>query len=48
VQRQNLEAALERGVKLDDLVEQSADLSTQAKIFYKGARKANRSCCHVG
>lgn len=39
-----IEAVLERGEKLDDLVAKSEDLSSQSKAFYKTARKAN-SCC---
>ena len=37
---------LERGEKLDSLVERSDDLSKQSKMFYKQARKTN-SCCVV-
>lgn len=39
-----IEAVLQRGEKLDDLVEKSEGLSTQSKAFYKTARKTN-SCC---
>lgn len=39
-----IEAVLERGEKLDDLVEKSETLSGQSKAFYKTARKANRCC----
>ncbi|OTF79461.1 synaptobrevin YKT6-like protein [Euroglyphus maynei] len=35
---------LERGEKLDDLVEKSEVLSTQSKLFYKTARKTNQCC----
>ncbi|XP_058805842.1 synaptobrevin homolog YKT6 isoform X2 [Phymastichus coffea] len=41
-----LSAVLERGEKLDDLVQKSEDLSTQSKTFYHTARKTN-SCCVV-
>ena len=37
---------LERGEKLDNLVERSDELSKQSKLFYKQARKTN-SCCVV-
>ncbi|XP_022901820.2 synaptobrevin homolog YKT6 [Onthophagus taurus] len=37
-------AVLERGEKLDDLIQKSEGLSTQSKAFYKTAKKAN-SCC---
>jgi synaptobrevin family protein YKT6 len=35
---------LERGAKIDDLVERSSDLGFEAKAFYKTARKMNRCC----
>jgi hypothetical protein len=37
-QHQTIEAVLERGVKLDDLVKGSADLSSQSKLFYTQAK----------
>ena len=45
-QHQTIEAVLERGVKLDDLVKGSADLSSQSKLFYTQAKKTN-SCCVI-
>lgn len=39
-----IEAVLQRGEKLDDLVEKSEGLSLQSKAFYKTAKKTN-SCC---
>lgn len=39
-----IEAVLQRGEKLDDLVDKSEALSLQSKTFYKTARKTN-SCC---
>ncbi|XP_018336651.1 synaptobrevin homolog YKT6 [Agrilus planipennis] len=42
-----IEAVLERGEKLDDLVAKSEGLSIQSKAFYKTARKTN-SCCSFG
>ncbi|KAH6948522.1 hypothetical protein HPB50_024959 [Hyalomma asiaticum] len=39
-----IEAVLERGEKLDDLVAKSEDLSMQSKTFYKTARKTNQCC----
>lgn len=39
-----IDSVLERGVKLDNLVEKSTDLSAQSKMFYKTAKKQN-SCC---
>ncbi|XP_054719931.1 synaptobrevin homolog YKT6-like [Uloborus diversus] len=41
-----LEAVLQRGEKIDDLVVKSEQLSMQSKAFYKTARKTN-SCCVV-
>ncbi|XP_043272144.1 synaptobrevin homolog YKT6 isoform X2 [Venturia canescens] len=41
-----LEAVLQRGEKLDDLVAKSEGLSVQSKAFYKTARKTN-SCCSL-
>lgn len=42
-----IEAVLERGEKLDDLVSKSEMLSMHSKTFYKTARKTN-SCCSFG
>lgn len=39
-----IEAVLQRGEKIDDLVSKSEGLSLQSKAFYKTARKTN-SCC---
>jgi synaptobrevin family protein YKT6 len=39
-----IEAVLQRGEKLDDLVDKSEALTLQSKAFYKTARKTN-SCC---
>ncbi|RHY28369.1 hypothetical protein DYB32_007917, partial [Aphanomyces invadans] len=39
-----IDSVLERGEKLDDLVQKSQDLSSQSKVFYKQAKKTN-SCC---
>lgn len=41
-----IEAVLERGEKLDDLVAKSEELSVQSKAFYTTARKTN-SCCKM-
>ncbi|XP_035674518.1 synaptobrevin homolog YKT6-like [Branchiostoma floridae] len=40
----SIEAVLERGEKLDDLVAKSEDLSVQSKTFYKTAKKQNQCC----
>lgn len=45
-QHSTLEAVLQRGEKLDDLVAKSEGLSIQSKAFYKTARKTN-SCCSL-
>jgi len=41
-----IDSVLERGTKLDSLVERSNDLSAQSKMFYKQAKKTN-SCCTI-
>jgi len=46
VLHQTIDNLLERGEKLDTLVERSDDLSKQSKMFYKQARKTN-SCCVI-
>ena len=38
-----IETVLERGEKLEDLVDRSGELSAQSKLFYKQAKKTN-SC----
>lgn len=44
VLHKTIESVLERGEKLDNLVERSTALSAQSKMFYKTAKKQN-SCC---
>lgn len=39
-----IDAVLQRGETLDNLVEKSEGLSTQSKAFYKTARKTNQCC----
>ncbi|ORX80672.1 synaptobrevin-like protein ykt6, partial [Basidiobolus meristosporus CBS 931.73] len=46
VLHKTIESVLQRGEKIDSLVERSDELSTQSKMFYKTARKTN-SCCSV-
>jgi synaptobrevin homolog YKT6 len=41
-----IETVLERGEKLEDLVERSGELSAQSKLFYKQAKRTN-ACCAV-
>ncbi|KAM0788005.1 hypothetical protein ACM66B_006205 [Microbotryomycetes sp. NB124-2] len=41
-----IESVLERGEKLDQLVDKSAALSASSKTFYKSAKKQN-SCCII-
>jgi len=41
-----IDSVLQRGEKLEDLVERSGELSAQSKLFYKQAKRAN-SCCAV-
>ncbi|KIY70305.1 snare protein YKT6 [Cylindrobasidium torrendii FP15055 ss-10] len=46
VLHKTIESVLERGEKLDNLVDRSNALSAQSKMFYKTAKKQN-SCCVV-
>lgn len=46
VLHQTIDSVLQRGEKLEDLVERSGYLSDQSKMFYKQAKRAN-SCCAV-
>ncbi|XP_015910542.1 synaptobrevin homolog YKT6 [Parasteatoda tepidariorum] len=46
IMHNTLEAILNRGEKLDDLVSKSEQLSLQSKTFYTTARKTN-SCCVI-
>ncbi len=41
-----IQNVLDRGEKLEDLVERSGELSAQSKLFYREAKRAN-SCCSV-
>ncbi|KAF3332016.1 VAMP-like protein YKT61 [Carex littledalei] len=41
-----IESVLERGERLDSLVEKSSDLSAASQMFYKQAKKTNQ-CCTV-
>uniref|UniRef100_A0A7S1PTQ2 V-SNARE coiled-coil homology domain-containing protein n=1 Tax=Neobodo designis TaxID=312471 RepID=A0A7S1PTQ2_NEODS len=42
-----IDQVLERGEKIDNLVEISGDLSMASKGFYKSAKKTNSTCCVV-
>ncbi|KKK25246.1 hypothetical protein ARAM_003189 [Aspergillus rambellii] len=46
VLHKTIESVLERGEKLDDLVQKSEGLSSQSKMFYTSAKKQN-SCCVI-
>jgi len=41
---QNVEKILERGEKIEDLVQKTSDLSDSSKLFVKQAEKLNRCC----
>merc|ERR1712146_568469 len=47
VLHETIEAALERGQKIDDLITKSNDLSDSSKMFYKTARKQNQCCSYM-
>lgn len=42
-----LDQVLERGQKIDDLVQQSEDLGVASKAFYSSAKETNAGCCIV-
>uniref|UniRef100_A0A915IPG1 V-SNARE coiled-coil homology domain-containing protein n=1 Tax=Romanomermis culicivorax TaxID=13658 RepID=A0A915IPG1_ROMCU len=42
-----MKAVLERGEKLDDLVEKADALSAGTKMFYQSARKMNKCCTWI-
>lgn len=44
IMHQAIDKILERGEKLDDLVQRSAELSASSKMFYKTTRQHNRCC----
>lgn len=46
VLHKTIESVLDRGEKLDSLVEKSDALSASARVFYKQAKKTN-SCCSI-
>ncbi|KAM0805532.1 Longin-like domain-containing protein [Usnea florida] len=46
VLHKTIESVLERGEKIDSLVEKSDGLSAQSKMFYKQAKQQN-SCCII-
>lgn len=46
VLHKTIESMLERGEKLENLVDKSSDLSLASQMFYKQARKTN-SCCKM-
>ncbi|ROW05588.1 hypothetical protein VSDG_00160 [Cytospora chrysosperma] len=46
VLHKTIESVLQRGEKIDDLVQKSDGLSAQSKMFYQQAKK-NNSCCVV-
>lgn len=44
IMQNNVQKVLERGEKLDEMVEKSEDLSRSSQEFYKASRKLNRCC----
>ena len=44
IMHDTVNAALDRGVKIEELMEKSVDLSRSSKLFYKTAKKQN-ACC---
>jgi synaptobrevin family protein YKT6 len=43
----NMRELLERQGNLDELVQQSDDLSNHTKVFYKNSKKMNKKCCNL-
>ncbi|KAI9298754.1 snare-like protein [Neoconidiobolus thromboides FSU 785] len=46
IMHKTIESVLERGEKLDNLVNRSEQLSSHSKLFYKSAKSTN-SCCRI-
>ena len=44
VLHKTIDSVLDRGEKLNSLVEKSTDLSMASQMFYKQARKQNQCC----
>lgn len=47
-QHKTIESVLQRGEKINDLVDRSNALSMQSKMFYKTAKKVCVSLCSAG
>lgn len=45
VVKRTIDSVLNRGIRLDKLVEESNDLSASSKLFYKSAKNNNSCCC---
>ncbi len=46
-QHKNIESMLDRGEKIDSLVEKSNDLNSQSKLFYKQVRQISECTVNV-
>ncbi|GAM28554.1 hypothetical protein SAMD00019534_117300 [Acytostelium subglobosum LB1] len=47
IMHKNIDAALQNTAKMEDLLDQSNELSAKSKLFLKQAKKANRRCCSI-
>jgi synaptobrevin family protein YKT6 len=47
VMHKNIEQVLQRGERLEDLMERTEELDNATKLFVKQAKKANRRCCSM-
>ena len=47
VMKKNIDKVLDRGVKIEELVKKSKDLSYTSKQFYKNSKNLNRCCIIV-
>ena len=43
--RKTIDSVLDRGQKLDKLVQDSTELSNTSKLFYTKAKDNNKCCC---
>ena len=44
---QNIEDVINRGEELENLIEQTEDLSRTSKFFFKKSKKMNQNCCVI-
>lgn len=47
IMMQNIETIIQRGEKIDSIIEKSEELSYDSKVFFKTTKKMNRTCCVI-